>query len=157
VTEGRAVLLREAGAAFAPLLAALHARSFPAPWSTSSFAALLAAPGVTALIAVSAHERDEAPLGFIVTRLAAGEAEVLTMCVLSEERDNGIGRRLLDAACSALRAQEAKAVFLEVGLGNVAARRLYERAGFVEVGRRRGYYQSGRGPAEDALSLRLAL
>jgi ribosomal-protein-alanine acetyltransferase len=153
----RDITLREAPPAFAALLAALHARAFAEPWATSAFATLLEAPGVSALMAVDGTPSGEVPLGFILTRLAADEAEILTLAVEPEERGKGIGRRLIQEALDFLRARGARAVFLEVGLANVPARRLYERAGFTGVGRRRGYYRNSTGLNEDAVMLRCAL
>jgi ribosomal-protein-alanine N-acetyltransferase len=48
-------------------------------------------------------------------------------------------------------------IFLEVDEGNAAAVGLYRSLGFVEVGRRKGYYSSGEGPGGTALVLRLQL
>jgi ribosomal-protein-alanine N-acetyltransferase len=156
VTE-RADTLRDATLAYAPLLAALHARSFAEAWGEEAMARLLASPGVSALLALTRQNEGEVPVGFILMRLAAEEAEILTVCVLPKERGKGIGGRLLEGALDALRAHGASAVFLEVGLLNAPARRLYERAGFVEIGRRRGYYRDPTGLDEDAVTLRRAL
>jgi ribosomal-protein-alanine N-acetyltransferase len=153
----REIALREAPLAYAPLLAALHAQSFAAPWSEEAFASLLAAPGVSALLALASESGGEVPVGFVLMRLAAEEAEILTIGVLPKERGRGVGGRLLTGALEALHAQGVRAVFLEVGLTNAPARRLYERAGFVEMGRRRGYYQNPAGLNEDAVTLRRTL
>jgi ribosomal-protein-alanine N-acetyltransferase len=128
-----------------PVLAALHARSFMKAWDARAVGALLETPGTTALIA--------ADRGFAMIRVAAGEAEILTLCVAPEARRAGLGARLLGAAAEAASAQGAREMFLEVAESNKAARALYARAGFVEVGRRRSYYDAG----EDALVLRCIL
>ena len=47
-----------------------------------------------------------------------------------------------------------RSLFLEVDEGNAAARRLYERAGFAEVGRRKAYYQKADGSAATALVMK---
>lgn len=151
------VALRKATPAHAALLAALHARAYAVPWSARDFAELMAAPGVAALLAVAETAREDVPVGFVLMREAAGEAEILALCVIPEARGQGIGRQLVEGALSALRARGATAVFLEVGAGNRAARRLYARAGFVEAGARRGYYRSPAGESEDAVVLRRAL
>ncbi|TQF76591.1 ribosomal-protein-alanine acetyltransferase, partial [Elioraea sp. Yellowstone] len=57
------------------------------------------------------------------------------------------------AAAAEAQARGAGRLFLEVAVGNAAARRLYGRLGFREVGQRRGYYPDGA----DALVLALAL
>lgn len=123
-------------------LAALHAAAMsdPRPWSAAEFAGLLARPGAVLV---------GAPEGFALLQVAAGEAEVLTIAVAPGARRQGLGRRLLSQALGRAAALGAEAAFLEVAEGNRAARALYARAGFAEVGRRRGYYAGG-----DALVLR---
>jgi len=61
---------------------------------------------------------------------------------------------LLEAALDLLVRRGGREVFLEVRVSNLAARRLYEAAGFRVVGVRPRYY---RRPVEDALVLRRAL
>jgi ribosomal-protein-alanine N-acetyltransferase len=131
----------------APVLAAIHAAAFPAPaaWSADAFALQLAQPGVFGLL-------EEAG-GMLLARIAGDEAEILTLAVAPDERRRGIGRHLVAAAQEFARQRGARAMFLEVGMTNAAARSLYATAGFVEVGRRPGYYAAG----QDALVLRAAL
>ncbi len=127
-------------------MAAIHAAAFPAAerWSAEAFATQLALPGGFGLI--------EAAGGLVLLRVAADEAEVLTLAVAPEARRRGIGRALLEAAMAAV-AQRAVTLFLEVARSNLPARSLYAAAGFVEAGSRRGYYPGG----EDALVLRCDL
>ena len=127
-------------------LAALHARSFtvPRPWSAAEFAALLRNPGV-----ILATESD----GFVLGRVVADEAELLTLAVAPGQRRTGIGRRLIDRFLLAAHAAGALRAFLEVSVENDAATRLYRAAGFVDAGRRPGYFQGPDGPAVDALIL----
>src|SRR6185295_4962089 len=89
---------------------------------------------------------------FILSRLVAGEAEILSVAVASARRSKGLARRLLDLHLRRLAGLGARAVFLEVDEGNTPALRLYRRAGFRQVGRREGYYESSQGAA--ALVLR---
>ena len=70
-----------------------------------------------------------------------GESELLQVEVEAGYRRRGLARRLLEAALEGT-------VFLEVRAGNAGAIALYGTVGFVEVGRRKGYYA---GPVEDAL------
>ena len=124
-------------------LAALHAASFPDPWDAKAITDLLATPGTFAF---------HAPDGFVMARIAAGEAEILTLAVAPDARGKGLGRALLQAAINQARGDGATTMFLEVGADNPAARALYASLGFTKVGDRKGYYQ-GR----DALVLRLPL
>jgi ribosomal-protein-alanine N-acetyltransferase len=92
--------------------------------------------------------------GFILSRLAAGEAEILSVAVAPARRGKGLARRLLDLHLRRLAGLSVRAVFLEVDEDNEPARRLYRRAGFREVGRRPGYYPQAGGNAATALVLR---
>lgn len=130
------------------VLAELHRSCFAAPWSETEFAALLGQPGV-----VAAAEAE----GFILIRVAADEAEILTLAVRPDARRRGLGRRLVEAGARAAAGRGAARLFLEVAEDNVAARALYGAAGFVEAGRRRAYYPRPEGPAADALILARAL
>lgn len=125
-------------------LAAIHAEAFDAPWSAAALAELLASPGV-----VAAAEDD----GFILIRVVADEAEILTLAVRPTARRAGLGARLVEAATVRAAALGAERMFLEVAESNAAARALYARSGFVEMGRRRGYYAHTDGRREDALTL----
>ena len=125
-------------------LADLHATAFAAPWSAAAIAELLAQPGVFA-------EGDED--GFILIRVVADEAEILTLAVRPQARRQGVGARLVQAAAGRAAGQGAARLFLEVAEDNAAARALYARCGFSEVGRRRGYYPSSGGGRIDALTL----
>ena len=127
-------------------LAALHAEAFDTPWDAASLSALLASPGVFAV---------EQPDGFILIRVVADEAEILTLAVRPAARRSGLGGRLVEAAVVRAAALGAERMFLEVAEDNVAARALYARAGFHQAGRRRSYYARSDGSREDALILAL--
>jgi len=128
----------------AKLLAALHADAFDAPWSERALADLLAQSGVFA-----AAEDD----GFILIRVVADEAEILTLAVRRAARRRGVGGRLLGQAAIEAARRGAVQMFLEVAEDNIAARALYASAGFEEVGRRRKYYRG----TVDALLLQIGL
>ena len=91
--------------------------------------------------------------GFILIRVVAGEAEVLTFCVAEGARRCGLGHALLEAACEVARSRGSSLMFLEVSERNSGARALYQKSGFVEVGRRGAYYRQGS-LAADALVMR---
>jgi ribosomal-protein-alanine N-acetyltransferase len=127
-----------------PLLAALHAEAFDRPWGAAALQALMAAEGGLALL-------DETRLGFILIRAVADEAEVLTLAVSPKARRRGLGRTLVEAGARAAASRGARTLFLEVAADNVAALALYRACGFVETGRRRGYYPREAAAAVDAL------
>ena len=82
-------------------------------------------------------------IGFILSRVAAGEAEILSVAISPGWRARGLSRQLLDLHLRRLAGIGIRSVFLEVGAQNVPACRLYRRAGFQKVGRRHGYYEDG--------------
>lgn len=134
---------RPAGAADAPVLAALHARAFPPAerWGSDALRLLLEMPGAYALLLPEK--------GFLLARVAADEAEILTLAVAPPARRQGVGGALLAAALVRALAAGAATMFLEVSVANTPARALYAAAGFAESGRRRRYYADG----SDALVL----
>jgi ribosomal-protein-alanine N-acetyltransferase len=120
------------GAEAAPWLAGLHAASMPhMPWDEPAFRDLLAMPGAFALACAQ---------GFVLARIAADEAEIVTLAVHPRARRQGHGSALLQAALAAARRAGAARMFLEVAADNAAALSLYRRAGFGELGRRARYY-----------------
>jgi len=131
-------------------LAALHTASFSRGWGESEFEQLLTDRSVIADRAV--HRTviaDRAVggvrvVGFIVSRRAADEAEILSVAVARAWQGRGLARLLLDLHLRRLAGLRLRAVFLEVDEDNTPALRLYARAGFREVGRRPGYYSGGK-------------
>jgi [ribosomal protein S18]-alanine N-acetyltransferase len=131
-------------------LADLHAASFRRGWTDGEFTRLLIEPNVVAhRIAVARRL-----CGFIVSRHAGDEAEILSIAVTATLRRRGLAQRLLDLHLRRLAGLGVQAVLLEVDEDNAAARRLYARAGFREIGRRAGYYQRPGAAPGHALVLR---
>lgn len=145
-----AFALADATAADAADIARLHARSFRRGWSEDEIERLIAERSVLAQCARTGRKLA----GFIMSRRAAGEAEILSVAVARERQGRGIAQRLLVSHLGRLMALGTRAVFLEVDEDNVPALRLYRRAGFREVGRRPGYYAGRDGKPANALVLR---
>ncbi len=143
-------VLSEATAHDAADIAALHGVSFRRGWSDGEIERLLIERNTIAHRATVGRTL----CGFILSRLAAGEAEILSVAVVSARRGRGLARALLHLHLRRLAGLGAQAVFLEVDEDNEPARRLYNRAGFREVGRRPGYYQKESGEPAMALVLR---
>jgi ribosomal-protein-alanine N-acetyltransferase len=129
------------------VMAAIHASAFATPdaWSGDVFGLQLALPNVFGLLHPSG--------GMVLVRVAADEAEILTLAVSPSVRRGGIAAALLREATTRAATMGARAVFLEVSVANIAARRLYTQAGFFQAGRRPHYYSDG----SEALVLRLDL
>lgn len=90
--------------------------------------------------------------GFIVARLLGEEMEIENVLVTSDLRRFGLGTLVLEHLLQEAKNQGIRRVFLEVRESNEAARKLYEKAGFVTNGLRKHYY---RAPDEDALLLEI--
>lgn len=145
--------IRLASGADVDLLADLYGQAFGEPYTRPAVETLLAAAGAWAMVA----ERDRVPCGFVIARIAADEAEILSLGVAPPARRAGIARALLDAAIACARLANARQLFLEVGEDNPAAQSLYRSAGFTTVGRRPDYYKRADGKRVDALIMRIAV
>jgi ribosomal-protein-alanine N-acetyltransferase len=142
--------LSEASAGDAAAFAALHAAAFRRGWSAEEFERLLVERNVIAHRAMAGRHLA----GLVLSRLADGEAEILSIAVTAPRRGRGLAGRLIDLHLRRLAGLGVAALFLEVDEDNTPARRLYTRAGFREVGRRPAYYPGGRRQASAALVLR---
>jgi ribosomal-protein-alanine N-acetyltransferase len=131
----------------AEALAAIHAAAYATThrWDADSFARLLAQPGVYGLI-------DPAG-GMVLARIAADEAEILTLGVAPHARRAGRATAMLRAAEAHAAAAGARTMFLEVAADNAPARALYAASGYRQAGKRRAYYADGT----DALVLARSL
>lgn len=142
--------LSDAAPSDARAIAALHAASFQRGWSDGEVEGLLLEPNVVADRATVGRKLS----GFILTRMAADEAEILSVAVARRARGRGLGGRLLRRNLQRLVAFGVRRVFLEVEAGNAPALALYGRIGFVQVGQREGYYRGADDRASTALVLR---
>ncbi|MGB3406195.1 MAG: ribosomal protein S18-alanine N-acetyltransferase [Jannaschia sp.] len=120
-------------------LAQLHAAVFDGPerWSEAAFSSSLDDPRCFFCI----EDTEAALVGFALGRIAADEAELLTLAVAPEFQGCGWGRRLLEAFRLQARKRGAEVAFLEVSADNAVARALYGSAGWRTVGKRAGYYE----------------
>src|SRR5579863_6735720 len=123
----------------AAAIAALHAASFRRGWGEDEVYQLL----LDSAVATDRLTIRRALAGFIMSRMAADEAEILSVAIVPARRGRGLSRPLLDFHLRSLAGRAVRAVFLEVDEHNAPACRLYARASFAEVGRRHGYYESG--------------
>ncbi len=143
------VKLRQTGPEEATALSALHGRCFDTGWSAAFIKKFIARDKSFGLIATDPEGRE---VGFALVRQTDDEAELLSIGVIAQMRKSGIGARLLAGVTDRVRSAGARNLFLEVTEDNQAARTFYARAGFVQTGRRRDYYEAGENRA-DALTL----
>jgi len=157
MTTGRETDIgRAVGVSHAAVIAALHGVCSGdvggASWDEKAVAALLAMPGAFAHVA----DRRGAPVGFVLARVAADEAEIVSIGVAPTARRQGVAAALVDTAIETARRDGAVRMFLEVADDNVAALAFYRGRDFNACGRRAGYYKRADG-AVDAQVLVLDL
>jgi ribosomal-protein-alanine N-acetyltransferase len=122
--------------------------SYGEAWTAPQCAGLMPMPGVW----VSLARDGEGVIGFALGRVVASEAELLLLAVKKSSQGKGAGQALLDRFMSVAEARGANRFHLEVRDGNHAVK-LYTRAGFSAVGRRKNYYTGRDGQIYDALTL----
>ena len=132
-------------------VAAVERSSYPFPWSEGIFRDCLRV-GYLCRVA----ECDGEIVAYGIVAMGAGEAHILNLCVKEAMRGRGIGRQMLKLLVERSAEAGMQDVFLEVRPSNLHAIALYQSVGFIEVGRRRGYYQAVEG-REDALVLKLSI
>lgn len=130
-------------------LAEIDASSNRPPWTAAQFAEEVRRPGSLSLAA----EEDGRPVGFAVAWTVDGSAQIHQLAVDPAHRRRGIASRLLEALLRSARERGCRTAELELRAGNAAARKLYGKAGFREVGLRKRFYE-GR---EDAVLMTLDL
>ena len=128
-------------------VALLEKLCFADPWSEKSIASELDNQWALWLVAL---ERD-AVVGYIGSQTAVDETDVMNVAVHPDQRRKGIAEALIEMLTKQLQEQGSHALMLEVRASNAAAIPLYEKLGFLQVGRRPNYYAN---PREDALILR---
>lgn len=136
--------------AMTPVLSTIHRQSIENPWSEHAFRQCLQLPTVTGRLAI-ADPSSPRPLGFILWQRNAEECEILTICVLPDERTLGIGGHLVRTCIEANREVD---IVLEVAKDNRAAISLYQNSDFQTVGARPNYYKRANGKRMDAMILR---
>jgi [ribosomal protein S18]-alanine N-acetyltransferase len=123
-----------------------------AHWTPEQYNKLLGSGAI--LVAEHTAEEPGKLCGFVCAKAVANEWEIENVVVAAAFLRRGIANELLCELIQRAKNEAASAILLEVRESNGLARRLYEKRGFREVGRRRSYY---RDPAEDAILYALRL
>ena len=153
-----------------PTVMAIEEAVFPTPWSASSFryevssnpyshylvARLCNSPNKERLASIrealrrliGSQELDWSLAGYGGFWLMVDEAHISTLAVHPDLRGRGLGELLLVSLLNRAVELRAAVATLEVRVSNSVAQALYEKYGFVQAGRRKGYYTDTR---EDAL------
>ena len=148
--RGGAAVVEPATPRDAPKLAEIHGDSFHRGWGEGEFESMLTERNTL----VHRLRLGRKIIGFAVSRMAADEAEILSIAVAANQRGRGLSRDLLLTHLGHLAGRGVREVFLEVEENNQPARRLYEWAGFAVAGRRERYYREANGVELNALLMR---
>ena len=141
------IMLTEMKAEHVPQVAQLEKICFADPWSEMSIAHELESIWSLWLVAME----DGELVGYVGSQSSVDEADIMNVAVNPGWRRQGIAAKLINGLVAQLKNRGIHALMLEVRVTNAPAIALYEKLGFVEVGRRKNYY---RNPKEDALILR---
>ena len=143
--------VREADATLLPSLLAIENVSFTCPWSEESFRAALESEAVR--VTVCEDDAGECA-GFACLMTVADEGELLNIACSPDRRRQGVAQRLMDDCAAYCIRSGVSVLYLEVRESNAAARSLYRKNGFLEIGVRRNYYEK---PRENAVLMRRVL
>lgn len=110
------------------------------PWTRGNFA-----DSINAGYHCHVMECEGAIAGYAVMMIAAGEAHLLNLSIAAPLQRRGLGSELLRFGTKLARDAAAQTIYLEVRASNAAARALYARHGFSEIGMRRDYYPDDTG------------
>ena len=128
-------------------IAALEAECFSDPWPGDMIGRMLDRFTV-------ALDDAGGVIGYLALSSVLDEGSIDNVAVAPAARRGGVGDALVRDAVRRGRAQELAFITLEVRAGNEPALRLYEKHGFLPVGRRKNYYEK---PREDAILMTLVL
>ena len=129
---------------------ALEQRVYPHPWTHGNFADSLNSDYPAWVL----RDADGKLLGYFLLMLVVDEAHLLNVAVDGALQGQGLGRLLLDQACHCARQHGMLSMLLEVRPSNTRALAIYQRYGFEQIGRRKGYYPASDGLREDAIVMR---
>ncbi|NLT21533.1 MAG: ribosomal protein S18-alanine N-acetyltransferase [Syntrophorhabdus sp.] len=150
MAEGGEVTMREMTTGDIDGVLEIERVSFAAPWTRGMFEETLSSPVGMSLVA----EQEGRIVGYLVFYFAATEMHVMNIAVKQNRRGLGLASWMMSRVMDLARRNSIETCFLEVRESNVPARGLYEKLGFRQVGRRKGYY---RETGEDAIVMELEL
>ena len=136
---------------------ALECSVFPHPWRRANFVDSLASGYDAWVLRAADAPSIDSLVGYFLIMYAVDEAHLLDVAVAASHQGSGLGRYLLDRIVARARSMRMESILLEVRPSNLRALQVYERYGFAEIGRRKGYYPAHAGRREDAIVMRHVL
>ena len=137
-------MIRKAKSKDIPFVLEIEAASFAHPWEESLFIDTLSANGKYFFV----YESDNKPVAYIIFETVLDEGHITDLAVGEKYRNKGIGKELIEKILFLAKELKIRSIFLEVRESNEAARKLYQKLGFKQMGKRKGYYPKN----EDALT-----
>jgi ribosomal-protein-alanine N-acetyltransferase len=132
---------------------AVEQEVYPYPWSRANFSDSLT-QGYHAWVL---RAQDRALMGYFLVMGIVDEAHLLNVAVALPWQGKGVGRLLVNQAVALSRGLGMASILLEVRPSNARALEIYQRYGFAEIGRRKGYYPAANSTREDAIVMRFGL
>lgn len=132
---------------------AVEQEVYPHPWSRANFSDSLA-QGYHAWVL---RAQDRELMGYFLVMGIVDEAHLLNVAVSRAWQGKGVGRLLVNQAVALSRGLGMESILLEVRPSNSRALEIYQRYGFSEIGRRKGYYPAANSTREDAIVMRFGL
>ncbi len=126
------------------IASAIHQTGFDFPWTTQTFESLLLLPTTLGWISKT---------GILVCSCICDEIEILTICVHTDYRKQGVGEQWLHFLFAYASTHHMKRILLEVSVENKPAFNLYLKTGFTEIARRKNYYKKKDGTFCDAVCM----
>ncbi len=140
----------EAKETLLPFLQVIEDEAYPEPWTTGMFREEIRNHHSFFYVAYN----QEKLVGYAGFWLLLDDAHITTVTTQKELRGRGYGREQMLHLITKAHQLDARRMTLEVRPSNTAARSLYDRLGFHEIGIRKGYYAKS---GEDALVLELQM
>lgn len=131
-------------------VADLEYRSFSQPWSRDAFGDTLAKDEYIYLVALA----EGRVAGYVGAVIALDEGDITNIAVDEQYKRAGIGMELMKQMEQLLAKKAVKEIFLEVRESNLAARSLYAKCGYAEVGIRKNFYQK---PVENGIVMKYSI
>ena len=134
-----------------PSILVIENQAYPIPWSEQTFKDCITKDYVCQLMTIKEHI-----IGYHIVQVILDEYHILNICISPDYQGQGLGKYQLQTIKDRAESEMMNRILLEVRASNKAAKNLYLKSGFQQIGKRKNYYPNTTG-REDAFVLELAL
>jgi ribosomal-protein-alanine N-acetyltransferase len=134
-------------------LLAIETKVYPYPWSRGNFFDSFN----NGHELVGLRDKDDTLFAYFIVMYVVDEVHLLNIAVDTGYQQKGYAHFLLNHLCELAREKGMVSVLLEVRVSNLPALKLYQKFGFIEIGRRKNYYPAQNQTREDAIVMRYTL